>query len=273
MATRFSGSDIGLFTTGGIALASAGTQFSFELANEKQDAGLVSRLGKNSQPVKTAGKLSVSLNSVVSGSDRVSHSNVTAFTIGGVSYLNVLKSYALSGSYEHRMQAGVGEKYVKPQVVAKDYQIAIALDIENTDSYTLMALMGGSDFSNVDQAVSITINSVAITIASNLNQGTVKAQRYELQELGLNFDGADPGSSAYPAAPTGTSTILEKALNSVTSELAFSFQNALSGNTYGMNASGNAVFESFSIEVQDGQLINETYNFATYGSVTIAASS
>lgn len=273
MATRFSGQNFGLFTTGGIALASSGTQFSFELANEKQDAGLVARLGKNSQAVKAAGKLSVSLNSVVSGSDRVSHSNVTAFTIGGVSYLNVLKSYSLSGSYEHRMQAGVGEKYVKPQVVAKDYQIAVALDIESTDSYTLMAMMGGSDFTNVDQPVSITINSVAITIASILNQGTVKAQRYELQELALNFDAGDPGSGSFPAAPMGTTTILEKALNAPTTELAFAFQNAQSGDTTGMNASGNAVFESFSIEVQDGQLVNETYNFATYGSVTIAASS
>ena len=273
MATRFSGQNIGLFTTGGIALASSGTQFSFELANEKQDAGLVSRLAKNSQPVKTAGKLSVSLNSVTSGSDRVSHSNVSAFTIGGTSYLNVLRNYSLSGSYEMRMQAGIGEKYVKPQVVAKDYQIQVALDIESTDSYTLMALMGGSDFANVDQAVSITINSVAITIASNLNQGTINAQRYELQELALSFDGADPGTGTYPAAPTGTTTILEKALNAPTTEIAFAFQNALSGDTTGMNASGNCVFESFSIEVQDGQLVNETYNFATYGSVTIAASS
>ena len=273
MATRFSGQNFGLFTTGGILLAPSGTQFSFELANEKQDAGLVARLGKNSQPVKAAGKLSVSLNPVVSGSERVSHGNVSVFTIGGVSYLNVLKSYSLSGSYEHWMQAGVGEKYVKPQVVAKDYQIAVALDIESTDSYTLMNLMGGADFTNVDQTVSITINSIAITIAGNLNQGTVKAQRYDLQELSLSFDGADPGAGSYPAAPTATATILEKALNAPTTELAFAFQNAQSGDVTGMNASGYAVFESFSIEVQDGQLISETYNFATYGSVTIAASS
>jgi len=273
MATRFSGQDIGLFTTGGIALASTGTQFSFEIANEKQDAGLVSRLGKNSQPVKAAGKLSVSLNSVISGSNRVSHSNVTAFTIGGTNYLPVLKSYSLSGSYEHRMQAAIGDKYVKPQVVAKDYQIAVALDVQNVDSYTLMNLMGGTDFTNVAKAVSITINSVAITIASNLNQGTVKAQRYDLQELALSFDGADPSTGAFPAAPTGTTTILEKALNAPTTEIAFAFQNAVAGNTNGMNARGNCGFESFSFEVQDGQLVNETYNFATYGAITIAASS
>jgi hypothetical protein len=273
MATRFSGQNFGLFTTGGILLAPSGTQFSFELANEKQDAGLVSRLGKNSQPVKAAGKLSVSLNPVVSGSERVSHGNVSVFTIGGVSYLNVLKSYSLSGSYEHRMQAGVGEKYAKPQVVAKDYQIAVALDIENTDSYTLMNLMGGTDFTNVDQTVSITINSVAITTAMNLNQGTISAQRYDLQELSLSFDGADPGAGAFPAAPTATASILEKALNAPTTEIAFAFQNAVSGVTTAMNASGNCVFESFSFEVQDGQLVNETYNFATYGTVTIAASS
>jgi len=273
MALRFSGQDIGLFTVGGIALATAGTQFSFELANEKQDAGLVGRLGKHSQPVKTAGKLTVQTNSVVSGSTRVSHSDCTAFTIGGTSYLNVLRSYSMNGSFEMRMQAGVGEKYVKPQVVAKDYQIQVALDVESTDSFTLMALLGGADFSNVDQAVSITVNSVAITTAMNLNQGTVTAQRYDLQELSLSFDGADPGSGAYPAAPLGTTTILEKALNAPTTEIAFAFQNALSGVTTAMNASGNCVFESFSFEVQDGQLVNETYNFATYGTVTIAASS
>jgi hypothetical protein len=273
MATRYSGQDIGIFTAGGIALVAAGTNFTFSMTNEKQDAGLIARLGKNSQGVKTNCKLSVDLASVVSGSQRVSHVNVTAFTIGGVSYLNVLKSFTLSGSFEHVMQAGVGEKYGKPQVTAKDYQISVDIDVESDDAKTLFDFLGGSDFSNNDQTVSITVNSVVLTFAMNLNEATLTGQRYALQQISMSFDGGDPGAGVYPAAPTGTSTILEKALNAPTTEVSFTFQNALASDTHGIKASGTAVFDSFSFKVVDGQLVEENYSFVTYSTVTLAASS
>jgi hypothetical protein len=273
MANRYSGQNVGIVTTGGIDLAAAGNSFTFEMTNEKADAGLISRLGKNSQPLKTSGKLSVDLASVTSGSTRVSHMNVTAFTIGGTSYLSVLKSFSLSGSFEHRMQSGTGEKYTKPQVTAKDYQITVNLDVDTTKSYTLMNMLAGSDFTGTAKTISVTINSVTITIPMTFNQGTLTAQRYELQELALSFDGADPGTGNYPSAPTGTTSILEKALNAPTTALAFVFQNASSGDTGGFNASGNAVFESFSLKTQDAQIVEENYSFATQGTITMAASS
>lgn len=273
MATRYAGLDLSLATVGGVALASAGYTVDLLVENDGQDAGLITRLGKNTQPVKQSGTLTVSLNSILSGSDRVSHLNVSAFTIGGTSYLNVLKSYNLSGSFDHEMQAGIGEKYAKPQVVAKDYAINASLNVENTDSFTLLGLMGGSDFSNIDQVVSATINSVAITVPMNIQSVGLALNRAALQELALSFVGADPGTGDYPTAPTGTTTILEKALNSATSEFAFAFQNVLSGNTNGVNVSGNCVFDSFTVETSDGNLVSETYTFKTYGTITTAASS
>jgi hypothetical protein len=257
----------------GVAIVGPGTNYTFELTNEKQDAGLTSRLGKHSQPTKCNGKLMVDLSSISSGSTRVSHVNVTAFTIGGTSYLDVLKDLTLSCTYDKVMQAGVGEKYGKPQVVAKDFQIAVNLDVDTGDAKTFFDMIAGADFSNVDQAVSFTLNSVVVTIPMNLNEGTLTAQRYSLQSLALAFDGADPGAGNYPTAPTGTTTILEKALNAATTEMAFSFQNALAANTGGIAASGTCVFDSVSIKIADGQLVEEQYGFATYGAVTIAASS
>jgi hypothetical protein len=273
MATRYSGTDIGIFTVGGVALVSPGTNFTFALTNEKADAGLIARLGKNSQGVKTGGKLSVDLASIVSGSQRVAQINVSAFTIGGTSYLSLLKSFSLTGSFDHVMQSGIGEKYSKPQVVAKDYQIGIELDLSTGTAKTLLDFLGGTDFSGNPKAISITVNSVVITIPMNLNEGTLGSQRYALQSLNLSLDGADPGTGNYPTAPTGTSTILEKALNAVTTEMAFTFQNALAADTNGVKATGNCVFDSFSFRVQDNALVEETYSFVTYGTVTLAASS
>jgi hypothetical protein len=54
---------------------------------------------------------------------------------------------------------------------------------------------------------------------------------------------------------------VEKALNAPTTAVAFVFQNAASGVTTGFNGSGNAVFESFSVRTQDGQLVEENYTF------------
>jgi hypothetical protein len=273
MAVRYAGSNVGVFTAGGIALVGSGYSFTYEANNDVADAGLVQRLGKHNQPVKQNGRLSVQRNGVVSGSTRTSHLNVTAFTIGGANFLNVLKSYTLAGSFEHRMQAGIGEKYAKPQVVAKDYQITATLDVQAVDSYTLADLIGGADFSDVDQAVSVTIEGVAITVPMNLNTFALNVSRYELQEMVLTFQGADAGAGSYPTAPTGTSSLLEKALNAPTTEVNVTFQNALSGDANGVNVSAAAVFESFEIQTQDGQLVNETYNFLTYGTITTGASS
>lgn len=273
MATRYSGQDVSIFTAAGIALVGPGTNFTFALTNEKQDAGLTSRIGKHSQPTKTNGKLMVDLSSIAAGSTRVSHTNLTAFTIGGTSYLDVLKDLTLSMTYDKVMQAGVGEKYGKPQVVAKDYTIAVNLDVDTGDAKAFFDMIAGADFSNVDQTVSFTLNSVVVTIPMNLNEGTLTAQRYQLQSLALAFDGADPGAGNFPSAPTATTTILEKALNAPTTEMAFSFQNALAANTGGIAASGTCVFDSVSIKIADGQLVEEQYGFVTYGAVTIAASS
>lgn len=273
MAVRYAGTNISLYTVGGIALVPTGYSFSATVNNESVDAGLITRMGKNNQPVKQGVALSVERNGVTSGSTRVSHLNVSAFTIGGTSYLNVLKDLNFSGSFDQVMQAGIGEKYQKPQVVAKDYNITCSLNVESGDSLTLAALIGGADFSNVDQAVSFTIDGVTITVPMNLMTYELSVPRYDLQTINLTFQGADPGSSAYPTAPTGTTSLLEQVLNTPTAELAFSFQNVDSGDVNGLRLSGNCVAESFSIQTSDGALVSETYQFQSYGTVTTAASS
>jgi len=273
MAQRYSGQDISIYTVDGIALAPLGTNFTFSLTDDVQDAGLISRLGKNSQPVKTSGELAIDLNSVITGSQRTSHINVTAFTIGGTSYLDELSSFSLSGSYDQVMQSGIGEKWTRPQVVAKDYQITVVLTLSTGDALILAAMMDGANFADSDQTVSITVNSVVITIPMNIFSYSLAAARYDLQKLTLQFNGADPGAGDYPTAPTSTSTIFQKALNAPTAEMAFSFQNALAANTGGINVSGTCVFKSFSFEVSDGNLVAENYTFATYGTVTVVASS
>jgi hypothetical protein len=264
---------VSIFTVAGVAMVGAGNKFDFTVSAEKADAGLIARLGKHSQPVKASGKLMVDLNSVASGSTRVSHMNVSAFTIAGTDRLAILKSFSISGTFDKVAQAGVGEKYAKPQVVAKDYQVSIELDVTTGVVKAMMDKLTGSDFTGHATTVSITLNGVTLTFAMNLNEGTLSSQRYSLQSLQLSFDGADPGAGNYPAAPTGATTILEKALNAATTEMAFSFQNAQSADSGGIAASGNVVFDSFSIKIADGQLVEESYGFETYGTITIAASS
>jgi hypothetical protein len=273
MAVRYAGNNISLYTVAGIALVNNGYDFTFEASNETVDAGLVTRLGKHNQPVKQSGTLRIQFNGIVSGSTRVSHTDVSAFTIGGTSYLNVLREFTLNGSFDQVMQAGIGEKFAKPQVVAKDYEVTIALDVEATDAKTLADMIGGTDFSGVDQAVSITIQGTTITIPMNLFTYSLGVPRYDLQRITLSFNGADPGTGDYPTAPTGTTSLLEKALNAPTTEMAFSFQHVPSGDTAGVRFTGNCVFESFSIQSSDGQLVNEEYSFKTYGTITTAASS
>ena len=276
MATRYSGQNVSIFTVAGVAMVGAGNKFDFTVSAEKADAGLIARLGKHSQPVKASGKLMVDLNSVNSGSTRSSHMNVLAFTIAGTSRLAILKSFSISGTFDKVAQAGVGEKYAKPQVVAKDYQISIELDVTTGVVKAMMDKLTGSDFTGSATTVSITLDAatpVTLTFAMNLNEGTLSSQRYSLQSLQLSFDGADPGAGNYPASPTGTTSILEKALNAATTEMAFSFQNALSADSGGIAASGYVVFDSFSFKIADGQLVEESYGFETYGTITIAASS
>jgi len=273
MAVRYAGTNISLYTVAGIALASTGTNFTLAIENASQDAGLITRPGKNNQPVKKSGTLTVERNGVVTGATRVSHINVSAFTIGGTSYLDVLSSYSLSGSFDQVMQSGVGEAWEKPQVVAKDYAVSVTLDVSTGDALALAQIFDGTDFADNDQAVSITIDSVPITIPLNAMSYSLGIARYDKQKITLEFMGADPGAGDYPTAPTGTTSLLEKALNAPFTEVAFSIQNAISGDTGGIAASGNCVWSAFSISVEDGALVGESYTWKTYGTVTVAASS
>lgn len=273
MATRYAGTNISLFTVGGIALASSGYTFGATVTSDTVDAGLVTRLGKYNQPVKQGLALSIERNGIVSGAERVSHLNVSAFTIGGTSYLALLKDLNLSGSFDTEMQAGIGEKFQKPQVVAKDYSITASLNVASGTALALANMVGGADFASSDQTLSFTIDSVVITIPMNLITFDLGIQRAGLQSISLTFQGADPGAGAYPAAPTGTTSLLEQLLNTPTAELAFSLQNVASGDVNGVRLTGNCVAESFSIQTSDGQLVSETYQFQSYGTVTTAASS
>jgi hypothetical protein len=273
MADRYSGKDVSIYTVAGATLASTGTTFSLDVENDTQEAGLITRLGENEQNVKANGVLAIERSGVISGANRVSHLNVTVFTIGGTDYIGVLNSYQLDGSFRHVMQSGMGEKWQKPQVESKHYKGSLVMDVDTGTALAFANMIGGADFSNTDQAVSITIDGVAITIPMSLQKFGLVAGRYEKQAISLNFNGADPGSGAYPTAPTGTTTILEKAFNAPTSQMAFAFQNALSGNTGGIAASGLCVFQSFSVNSTDGDLVKENYSFLTYDEITFAASS
>ena len=90
----------------------------------------------------------------------------------------------------------------------------------------------------------------------------------DVQRLEISFVGQDPGSSDYPAAPTGTTSILEKALNAAQTAVAIVWTTQVAG---GAAYTGNALYSSFAFSINQGRVVRNQYSFVGVGAPGIAA--
>ena len=260
--------DISVYTVGGIALLGLFEDVTYSVEETQVDGSAMARLAKCAQGTKLAGSFDCKLMSTKSSPVRVSHLDLSAMSLGGTSYLAVLRSLSFKGSFEAKDKAGIGSLFKNSQNVKKDYSADVELDCADGTASALMTLMHSVTATDRNVALALTLNAVGITVPMRLQKLAHSGSRNELQVLKGSLMGRDPGTGAYPTAPTGTTTLLEKAFNDFRTELAFTYT---SKTTNGFSVTGNCIFSSFGFEIQDEALEYESYSFASVGTVTNSA--
>lgn len=260
--------DISVYTLGGIDLLGVFESVTYSVEETQQEGSIMSRDGETPQGTKLAGRLDTGLMSTISAPDRVSHLDLSGFTVGGTDYLAVLRSLKFSGSFQQRLRAGVGAWWKRPQNSKKAYKASVSLDCDDSVLSALMIAMSSTTYADRNKTLSFVLNGVTITLPTRMSRVEHTGQRDDLQMVTVDLVGRSPDSGSYPAAPTGTSTLLEKAFNAFQTELAFTFTSKAAS---GHSVTGNCIFNSFEFSVEDEQLVLNRYVFDTFGAPTSSA--
>jgi hypothetical protein len=260
--------DLSVFSAGGTSLLGDIESVEYTVDETQVDGSKTSRLGKNMNGVKLEGKIRTSLLSTISGTQRVSHLNLTAATLNSVNYLGLIRNFKFSATYEHQRRAGVGSWFMRNQVTAKHFTASFDLDCEDSIASVLMIAAHSSTYGNREMVLSFTLNSVVITLPTRLKTVAFKTERDGLQVLSITVEGSDPGTGNYPTAPTTSATLLTKALNDPTTEIAFDLTSKAAS---GFDVTGTMTWDTMDFEVADDGLVKTNYSWMSYGTVTASA--
>jgi hypothetical protein len=121
---------------------------------------------------------------------------------------------------------------------------------------------------DADGAFSFTLNGVTVTFPVVITSAAHGASNGQTQMVAVNFVGQDPLTGDMPSAPTGTTTILEKILNVPQTALAIAWTTKASG---GVAYTGNALIQSYSVNISNGAVATENMTWAGVGAITDAA--
>lgn len=268
---RLSTQDMSVFSVNSVDLLALLKDCSIKTNFDIIDGKPITRMGKSAHQVKKGAVIDYTNFSTVSQPQRVTNINVTAMSIAGTDYIGTCRSGTFSGSYTHVEGSGIGDIWKAPYVTEKDYRFSGEFQV--VDSATANIWQNNADeiFANNltsgNITLSFTINSITFTLPCSISSAEWKGAEGGLQTVSLELMGRSPDSGAYPTAPTGTTTLLEKALNAPGTALAFSSTNT-SNVSYDVNIACNAIIQAFSIEFADAALVLEKYTWASTGTVT-----
>ncbi len=260
--------DMSVFSIGGTSYLGTFRNTTFAVTNDTVEASPAVRDGMRAQVAKKGATLSTELMSVVSGSLKVQHTDVTVLTIDGTDYLGSFTG-TLSGEITSVEGALAGVLWKSPQNTKKNYRLSgtIVVTTATGGAQGLLTDAFGT-VANANMTVSVTINGVAITIPMTLVSCSLAFADGDIQKYAVELQGASPDTGDYPTAPTGSTSLLEKAFNAYKTALAVSLTTHA---TEGVNLAGNVKFSSFSIGIEDGALTNVQYEFVSDGAITATA--
>jgi hypothetical protein len=270
MANKQITGDMSVFSIGGTSVLAVCRNVTYDLEFDKVDGSPVLVQGRQTQLMKRGGTIDTTLMSTISDGLRVNALDCSVFTIGGTDYLALLKSLRFNGALETEDSEGATGAWKWFQYKGKkDYTAEADLFLPITAAGALGVLAHGASRTALDLAISMTINSIPITVPMTAHKFTHMFDDGQFQMYKVALSGKAPDSlvTAYPTAPTGTTSLLEKAFNAPGTALAFALT---SHATEGLVYSGNMVYSKFNFEIADGQLISNTYGFQTQGAITAA---
>lgn len=272
--------DLAVYSIGGTSYLGLIKGVSYEFSPTNADSSPITIMGTRRQTVKKSVKISSSHMSTSSGDSGlvVGNLHVSGLSIGGVSFISYLRGGSFSGSFTHREVSSVGDVWSETQIFGKDYRTEVTLTIPAAgDSQTpnfarsLMDELHDSDLNDQDLTrvvFEIVIDGVTITVPMIVASATHAINEKQEQLITLSLEGNAPTSGDFPTAPTGTTTLLEKAFNSYNTPLAVVLTTGAAGS--GEAYTGNVLFSGFSFGFNDAEINVIQYEFVSHGAFAAA---
>jgi len=268
MSARATILDLSAFTIGGTSQLATIRDVAYSVTPEHVEGKPIVRMGGSAQPVKRSATVSTPLMTVVSDPTKVTNLNISAFSIGGVDTLANLIGGSFSGSFSLAEGKGVADEWAYPHVVGKDYAATIRIGVPATIAMGIPTAVHAATTASLPMVFTITISSVAVTLPMLIANYRHLFTENDIQVLEVELVGRSPDTGTYPTAPTGTTTLLEKALNAPGTALAFVLTSKAAG---GVSYTGNFVYSSFSFDFNQSSIIATQYEFASVGAIAAAS--
>lgn len=193
--------------------------------------------------------------------------SITAFGIGGTSYLGDLRSGSLKISVPSSEGKGIADKFAYPnRVGGRKFDVSGSLLVPSaTTVHTLMSKAASVTPSDHDQAFTMTIGSDTFTCDMVLGDVNHKGERGGLQEVSVNMSG-----KATPSSPTG-SGIYGVA---ITGNALLSLVLDTEAGQYGTSGTPlSCLVTGLDISFNDGAINEATFTLEVQGTPTVTASS
>lgn len=263
---------LGTLTIGGSSVLSDLKDVPIHFAPEHNETKQLAGYAKRRQLSKMGIGFSVSLWSTISADDvRVDFFNITALTLGATDIRCDLYSFEVEGSFDRKSDPGFCGKWKKMANKSKDYKATLEVGVSDAGYAALVVAAASTVEADRRMDLAATINGVGVTIAVTLGEVRIAIPDADNQKVTFTVLGNAPSNlaTAYPASPTGTTTLLEWAFNSSKSLKAISFK---SNNTaaVGIAVTGNVSLASFKFGCRDGEVLVSDYELESYGTMTVA---
>lgn len=268
MATESYAGNLSVLSIGGSSQLEFVENANFSFSETPVKGAPASRFGGNVQGTKLAGKIEYSLWDDLAGGEvvRVSHLDLSAATWGSVNLLspNIVSSLRLGVKFQHKMNPGLGQRWVYPIVADGEFDGSLKLGMDRAAVPQILIDMFSATYGDRNRVLAFTINSVGFSVPMRQMEATIPVVKDGLQEYTLSL--ADRSArSGITVLPIGTTSLIQKAINAPKTALAFVFQPHA---TPTITIGGNMVWESMELAIEDGALIPTKVSFATQGTVT-----
>ena len=264
-AARATNLDLSTLSIGGSSVLSDLKEATISFDIGEEESSILTRAYESHSATTRSATLRTRHLSAISAPTKATNLDVSAFLVGGTSYLGHLESGSIDVTWQHGEGKAMSDAWLYPVLVKKSIQGEGNLIVPASSGAMLALKAGNSTLSDLALTFSVTINSIAFTFAGLLKSFEHMISDAATQKHRVQLIGRDPDSGTFPAAPTGSTTLPEKFINGSAALTVSAVAKASGGAQY----DGNFLPKSMKISFSNAGLVTTEYEFASQGAITV----
>lgn len=195
---------------------------------------------------------------------RIDHLSVSVFSLDAADMLGQFSSGKISMTATVVTKPEAGAVWKTKQVTGKKLMFDGEFTVPTGAASALLTMLKSGTIADHSVAAVMTIDGVTYEFPGVYTNLSLKAEREGLYVVSATLEGESPDTGAFPTTPTGTTSLIEKALNSRAAVAVALTTQTTNGNAF----SGNAVISGLDINVSDEDIIKYSMTFEGTGALS-----